>query len=81
MTLRQLAIAAEGRGRSEWSHTSSILAMLANTHRDPKKGRALTPADFDPYRTADRPRKGVAIHKGNIGLLIKAFTDGKTKRD
>jgi hypothetical protein len=26
-----------------------VLALVANAHRDPKKGRAFTPADFNPH--------------------------------
>ena len=29
-----------------------MMALLANCNRDPRKGRALRPEDFDPY--ADR---------------------------
>jgi hypothetical protein len=48
---------AEARGRSDWSHTSAILTLLANVHRDPKRrGRPYTPADFNPYtRRRARP--------------------------
>jgi len=40
---------AEGRCREHWNHTASILAMLANVNRDPKKLRAFKPDDFNPY--------------------------------
>jgi hypothetical protein len=40
---------ADGRQRAAWGHTSTLLAMLANVNRDPKKSRKFRPADFDPY--------------------------------
>ncbi|TVQ33879.1 MAG: hypothetical protein EA376_01205 [Phycisphaeraceae bacterium] len=40
---------AEQRERSEWARTSSLLALIANVHRDPKKTRAFKPGDFDPF--------------------------------
>ena len=39
---------AEARAAGEWAHTSAVLAMLANCHRDPKKSRVFTPTDFNP---------------------------------
>jgi hypothetical protein len=40
---------AEGRRRDAWQHTSALLAMLFNAHRDPKKSQPRKPTDFDPY--------------------------------
>lgn len=45
---------AEGHGRSLWEPVSVLCALIANVHRDPKKGRAFKPEDFDPYRTSGR---------------------------
>jgi hypothetical protein len=44
---------AEGRQRATWAQTSAVLALVANCHRDPKKHRAFTPADFNPYGAAE----------------------------
>lgn len=49
---------AEGRSRSLWGHTSSVLCLLANVNRDPKKTRAYRPADFDPHATPGRRLRG-----------------------
>jgi hypothetical protein len=53
---------AEARCRERWAHTSSVLALMANLNRDPKKTRAFRPSDFAPYaapigaaRPADKP--------------------------
>ena len=40
-TLRELVWMADARQTDAWNHTAAVLAMLANTHRNPKKiGRA-----------------------------------------
>jgi len=66
---------ADGRSRDEWSRTSAQMALLANCHRDPKKGRASKPADFDPFarrRRQRRPRVAVGI-----GVLRDVFVPRK----
>jgi hypothetical protein len=40
---------AEARERSDWAHSSALMALIANAHRDAKKTRAFKPSDFDPY--------------------------------
>jgi hypothetical protein len=65
---------AEAVAKDRWAHTSCVLAMLANTHRDPKKTRAYKPADFSPF---DRKRKaGIPVTPENIDVL-KALVPGK----
>ncbi len=55
---------AEGRSRDEWSRMSSLLALIATAHRDPKKTRAFKPGDFDPFAKPTRPIKvGVEVLK------------------
>jgi hypothetical protein len=55
---------AEGRSRDEWARTSSLLALIANAHRDRKKTRAFKPSDFDPFAKPTRPIKvGVEVLK------------------
>jgi len=51
----------EARRREAWNHTARILAMLANTHRDPKT-RLLSPADFHPMED----RRGRRGGRGNL---------------
>ena len=39
----------EGHADELWSHTSSIMALIANCNRDPEKRKhPFTPADFNP---------------------------------
>ena len=40
---------AESRSQEEWRHTSSVLALIANVNRDPKKTPPFRPRDFDPH--------------------------------
>lgn len=72
---------AEGRGREMWGHTSAVLALMANCNRDPKKSRAFSPADFNPY--AARRRRGIPITAANIDVLRRIFVpaDGAGARD
>ena len=50
---------AEARQKVEWGQTASIMALLANCHRDPKKRpRPYTPDEFMPR---SRPRRKAAI--------------------
>jgi hypothetical protein len=39
---------AEGRSMAAWSHTSAVLALVANVNRA-SKGPAMKPADFNPH--------------------------------
>lgn len=39
---------AEATIRERWNHTAALMALLANCHRDPRRQRAFTPADFHP---------------------------------
>jgi len=55
---------------------SSLLALLANVNRDPRRTRAFKPADFNPYE-AERPAGGIPITKKNLRLLKQAFVDRK----
>ena len=63
---------ADARRRDEWQHTSAVLAMLANVHRNPKKKpQPFTPADFNPLAE----RKPVTIAKTDIRILKRVFVD------
>ena len=45
---------AEARQRSEWAPISTLMALIANAHRDARKTRAFKPSDFDPYARRER---------------------------
>lgn len=62
---------AEARSKQEWNHTSAVLAMLANAHRDPRKSRLLVPEDFHPHRK----RLESPPVKVGIAVLKQVFVD------
>lgn len=63
---------AQAAGRDRWNHTSALLALTANCHRDPKKGRAFKAADFHPHLARPRKRR---LAKADITLLKTVFVD------
>jgi hypothetical protein len=66
---------ADGRGRAEWGRMSSLMALVANINRDPKRTRAFRPDDFNPY--AERRSRGILITSGNMEVLKTVFVDRK----
>jgi len=75
LTLRQLVEMAQARQAERWNHTAAILAMLANVNRDPKKGRALKPADFHPLLKSKSHADASPPLKGDIRMLKTLFID------
>jgi hypothetical protein len=66
---------ADARSRAEWGRTSSLMALLANCHRDARRRRApYRPSHFDPYH---RPARRAG--KGGLGDLAMAVS-GLAKR-
>ena len=63
---------AEGKQRDEWARTSSLMALIANADRDPKKHRAFRPTDFDPFSQAEKPKQKV-----DVSILKDIFIDDK----
>jgi len=65
---------AEGHGRDEWGRTALLCALIGNAHRDPKKGRAFKPCDFDPFSNGGRDGgEIIELNSENIGTLKQAF--------
>jgi hypothetical protein len=62
---------ADGHQTEAWNHTAALLAMLANTHRDPKKTRAFKPSDFHPSARREKPKE--AVPKVDISVLKAVF--------
>jgi hypothetical protein len=65
----------ESRSQQAWAHTSSVLALLANIHRDSKKTRAYKPADFNPHIR----KSSVTIQKVGISVLKQVFISNQTE--
>jgi len=69
---------AEGADRSLWNHTASVIAMLVNVNRDPKKSPV--PAwRFHPYEAGEQRKQGIPLTAGNIGLLKKVFVERRSE--
>jgi hypothetical protein len=64
---------AEGRVEEAWQRTSALMALIANTHRDPKKGRWFQPADFNPF--GERSIRSEAAVRVGIEVLKDVFVD------
>lgn len=68
---------AQARQEDNWNHTASVMALISNVNRDPKRGRPARPADFHPALTTPRRRRAQppAALKGDIGMLKSVFID------
>ena len=64
---------AEAKGKDNWQHTSTVLALLANINRDPKKQKAFTPDDFNPYRK--EPEKKTILKGKDLRILKDVFVN------
>ena len=74
-TLRELLVMGEARSQQAWGHTSALLAMLANVHRDAKKTRPYKPADFNPHL-----RQPMTSRSPKVGIqALKVFVDQQTQ--
>jgi len=70
-------IMAEAKNRQAWAHTSALLALIANCHRDPKKTRPFQPADFHPHQLLKQPTP----MKVGIGILKRVFVERPVARE
>lgn len=66
---------AEARQKHDWSMTSSIMALIANANRDPKKHGSFKPTDFDPTS-----RSHAHPIKTGVGVLKDVFIDKRVPR-
>lgn len=64
---------ANARGRFEWSQTSSLIAVVVNMMRDPKKNKPATPEMFNPFLTKTKKD----IPKVSISVLRDVFVKGE----
>jgi hypothetical protein len=63
---------AEARCRERWAHTSAVMALTANVHRDQRKKRtAYKPSDFNPYLR----RRELPVRKAGIDVLKQVFVE------
>jgi hypothetical protein len=66
---------ADAASRNRWNHTASLLALLTNCHRDPKKARAARPRDFHPHAKANRQRDAERKPRVGVEVLKQVFVD------
>ena len=64
----------EGKTKESWQHTSSIMALIANVNRDPKKTKPFKPSDFDPMQKMTSRPDVIEVTKDNITQLKQLFT-------
>ncbi len=70
---------ADATARQRWSHTSAVMALLANVHRDPKKKPSpYKPADFHPLLPRKSERVEVGKQEG-FRLLRQVFVKQSSK--
>ena len=67
----------EARQHDNWNYASSVMALLANLNRDPKKGRALKPSDFHPKGQAIAKRSDAVPLKVDLSVLKTVFVDNR----
>lgn len=64
---------AEARSRQQWHHTSALLALIANCHRDAKRQRPYRPEDFLPQAST---RERVSVPPiTDLSILKTLFVD------
>ena len=68
LTLRELAALADARGRFEWEQTASLMALIVNLMRDPKKNKPVKAEDFNPYTVKEK-----AFLKAPLSVLRDVF--------
>ena len=66
----------DAREDRQWYHTASIMAMIAEVNRNPKKRRkAFTATQFHPMHITEKPQ---AIEFVELRVLKAIFVDRKT---
>ena len=70
---------AEARQQDNWNYAASVMALLANLNRDPKKGRALRPQDFHPLHHNNRTTRQTNEPplKVDLAVLKTVFVDNR----
>lgn len=65
---------ARGKRCDDWSHTSELLALIANAHRDTaKRPEPYSSRDFNPHA----PKRKPPLQSAPITILRDAFVPRK----
>lgn len=68
----------EGDQKAAWDHTAAICATVINMHRDPKKGKPISPTALNPYRNKGKETPKIKLNKEqSMKLLKRVFIDKK----
>jgi hypothetical protein len=67
-TAGQLAFMLEQRERAEWGRLSALMAHIANALSS-ERGKAYSPADFDPFALSERKR-AARVDAAQLGELL-----------
>jgi hypothetical protein len=68
---------AEAKANFEWEQTSSLMALICNIVRDPKKSKPITSDAFNPYAKTKAKAK---IPKVPITILKDVFVTNNKER-
>ena len=63
---------AEGKSKTAWDHTSTVVCAIYNSHMDGKKSKPFKPRQFHPHYAA-KSEDAIVIDKSNRHLLREAF--------
>ena len=66
---------SDGLLENQWSHTASVLAMIANVNRDPKKHKPIRPDDLNP--TVQKEVPVAEMPQSDLTELREFFTGRK----
>jgi len=72
--LRQLLLLAEGHSRALWAHTSSVIAAVANSVRNPdRQSKPFTPDQFNPHTPQKARGEVVEVTANTIEVMRQKF--------
>jgi len=74
-TLRDLVRMHTGFRRDRWGRSASVMSLIANCHKDPKKGRAFDASDFTPadVRVVTRRPGAIPLTPSTLRAMKKLF--------
>jgi hypothetical protein len=67
----------ESRQRHDWAIASSVMALVANIHRDPKRSSLIKPSQFDPFAR----RAASTTIRADVSVLKDVFIHGKFPKE
>jgi hypothetical protein len=72
-TLRELTTMAEAKAETEWDHTASLMALIAEANRDPEqRRRPFKPAESHPLHQRPKRRQELTDEEAEAALYALA---------